>query len=354
MPRQSRLLSPLLSLSCLLLAHGAVRAADDLADTVCTTPGKPVDEQGYVTIGGIEQWVRIKGASCANPVLLLVHGGPGNPLTPYADNIYKAWEQDFTIVQWDQRGAGKTWERKPIDEDTPLTIDLLRDDGIAVTRYAAGRFGKRQVILMGGSWSSALGVHMAKGSPASYCAFVTTGQLVQGFAQRDSYDATLSQARAAGDKDAVEKLEKLGPPPWTDPRNPGILRRVTRKYEAMSTEPAPKSWWTPSPVYATPSYEKAYEAGEDYSWLQFVGMHGDGMASKLDLYKLGPDFAMPVYMVQGAQDLVTMPAQAKRYFDTIKAPRKEFVLVERTGHDPNVPMLAAQYRLLKERVGECK
>jgi pimeloyl-ACP methyl ester carboxylesterase len=341
----------------LALAHGAAQAAlppGTLSDSVCTNAGKPVDEQGYVTIGGIEQWVRIKGASCANPVLLLVHGGPGNPVTPYADTMYKDWEKDYTIVQWDQRGTGKTWQRKPLPEDAVLTVERLRDDGIEVARYAARRFAKKRVILMGGSWSSALGTYMAKASPAAFCAFVTTAQLVKGAGQPDSYAATLSQARAAGDKESVDKLEKLGVPPWTDPRSFGVMRRVMRKYEAMSTEPAPKAWWKPAPGYDTPEYEAAYEAGEDYSWLQYVGLHGDGMGSKIDLYKLGPKFDIPIYMVQGAQDLLTMPEPSKRYFDSIQAPDKEFVLVERTGHDPNLPMLAAQYRLLKEKVGACR
>jgi pimeloyl-ACP methyl ester carboxylesterase len=345
-----------LLVSCLALAH-AVQAAPGpgpIATATCTAPGKPVDEQGYVTIGGLEQWVRIKGASCANPVILLVHGGPGNPSTTYADNVYKDWEKDYTLVQWDQRGAGKTYERTPLADDVALTIERLRDDGVEMARYAARRFGRQQVILMGGSWSSALGVTMAKASPASFCAFLTTSQLVTGGMGRDSYDATLSQARAAGDKESVDKLERIGPPPWTEPRNPGILRRVMRKYEAMSTEPAPKAWWQPAGVYATPEYEAAYTAGEDYSWLQYVGLHGDGIASKLDLYKLGPKFDMPVYMVQGAQDLLTMPTPSKRYFDSIQAPRKEFVLVDRAGHDPNPPILAAQYRLLKDKVGACR
>ena len=358
MPRRPFLLSSLGAALAFMLAHApaqaAAPAADMLPDTVCTAAGTPIDEQGYVAIGGIQQWVRIKGASCANPVLLLIHGGPGNPMTPYADTIYKDWEQAYTIVQWDQRGAGKTYERQAPAEDEALTMERLRDDGVEVTRYAARRFGKRQMILMGGSWASALGVHMAKASPASYCAFIATGQLVRAFAEDDSYEAALSQARAGRDQDALDKLDKIGAPPWTDPRSPGILRRITRKYEAMSTEPAPKDWWKPGPTYTTPAYEAAYEAGEDYSWLQFVGLHGDGIASKLDLYKLGPDFAMPVYMVQGAQDLVTMPEQSKRYFDSINAPAKEFVLVERTGHDPNRLMLAAQYKFLKEKTGACR
>jgi len=317
-------------------------------------PGTPVDEKGYVRIGGIEQWVRIKGSSCTNPIVLIAHGGPGNPTTPWADNVYKAWEKEFTIVQWDQRGAGMTFARNPMKDEDPLVLEQLRDDGVEVARYAARRFGKQKVILMGGSWSSVLGIHMAKSNPAMFCGYVSSSQVVnEVLSQRGSYEATLALARAAKDADSIAKLEAIGPPPWTNPRNPGIIRRVMRKYEALSTEPAPKAWWVPSPEYATAKYDADYTAGEDYSWLQFVGLKGDGMSSKIDLYKLGPKFALPIYMVQGEQDLLTMPAPSRRYFDFIQAPHKEFVLVPRAGHDPNPPMVEAQYRLLK-KIGDCR
>jgi pimeloyl-ACP methyl ester carboxylesterase len=354
MPRIAHVLAALPFLLVQQSVHAQAPAFGPLPDTVCTTAGKPIDEKGWVRIGGIEQWVRIKGSSCANPIVLLVHGGPGNPTTPWADNVYKAWEKDFTIVQWDQRGAGMTFSRNPMKDEDPLVVEQLRDDGVEVARYAAKRLGKHKVILMGGSWSSFLGVTMAKSSPAMFCGYVSSSQVVgNAGSERRSYDATLALARAAGDADSMSKLTSIGPPPWTDPRNPGIVRRVMRKYEALSTEPAPKAWWTLSPEYATAKYDADYTAGEDYSWLQFVGRKGDGIASKIDLYKLGPKFDMPFYMVQGEQDLLTMPEPSRRYFDFIQAPRKEFVLVPRAGHDPNPPMVDTQYRMLKQ-IGDCR
>lgn len=325
-----------------------------LSETVCTTANKPVDEKGFVRIGGIEQWVRIKGSSCAKPIVVVVHGGPGNPNTPFADNLFQAWEKDFTIVQWDQRGAGMTYGRNPVTDDEPLVLERLRDDGVEVARYVAKRFSRQKVILMGGSWGSVLGVYMAKSNPEMFCAYVSSSQVVSRASEGASYDATMTLARAANDADSVAKLEALGPPPWTNPRNFGIMRRVIRKYEGLSTEPAPKTWWVYSPEYTTAKAEADYTAGEDYSWLQFVGMKGDGIESKIDLYKLGPKFRVPFYMVQGQEDLLTMPEPSKRYFDFIQAPRKKFVLVPRVGHDPNQPMLDAQYRLLRERIGNCR
>jgi pimeloyl-ACP methyl ester carboxylesterase len=153
----------------------------------------------------------------------------------------------------------------------------------------------------------------------------------------------------AGDGKTVAAIEALGTPPWTDPRAMGILRRATRVYEAKVTEPAPQAWWVRAPFYATPQMLADYESGEDFSWIQFVGMKGKGMLSTVDLARLGSDFAMPVFMIQGDQDLVTLPAVARAYFDSIRAPQKAWFPLPRTGHDPNPAMIAAQYQVLKSR-----
>ncbi len=354
MPKRSRTetLAPLVAAWVALSAAATwtqpALAGPGLLDTACRIPGKPVDESGYVAIGGIRQWVTIDGEDCANPVVLIVHGGPGNPNTPFAHALFGPWAKAFTVVQWDQRGSGKTYaESKPGDGEV-LTMARLTADGLDVARYAASRLGKRKVILMGGSWGSALAVHMAMAAPDLFHAYVGTAQLVN--YQSDvaaGYAKTVALARAAADADSLGKLEKLGPPPWTDPRAFGILRRVTRRYEALSTDPPPKGWFDFAPGYDTPAYAAAYEAGEDYSFLNFVGLAGDGMGPRIDLRKLGVRFAMPVYMLQGDDDLVTPPDVSRAYFDDLVAPRKEFLPLARTGHDPNRTMIDAQYAVLQ-------
>jgi pimeloyl-ACP methyl ester carboxylesterase len=340
-------------LALLLFAAGlsAAQPKDGMLNDACRTPGKAVDEAGLVRIGGIQQWLVIEGQDCANPVLLIVHGGPGNPNTPFAHNLFGNWTRDFTVVQWDQRGAGKTYAASKPGESDVLTMERLTQDGIEVARYAIQRLGKRKVILMGGSWGSALAVNMAMAAPDLFHGYVGTAQLVN--YQDDmsaSYAHTLKLAQTAGDADAVARLEKIGPPPWIDPHNFGILRRLTRKYEAMRTDPAPKGWFSFAPGYDTPEYEAAYEAGEDYSFLQFVGLAGDGMGPKIDLRKLGTHFAMPVYLLQGEEDLVTPREVSEVYFNSISAPAKAFLLLPRTGHDPNATMINAQFRVLTSRV----
>jgi pimeloyl-ACP methyl ester carboxylesterase len=317
----------------------------------CKAGQRQVNEEGYVKIGGIEQWVTVKGSDCGNPVLLIVHGGPGNPNSIFGQLPYVAWEKDFTIVQWDQRGAGRTFSRNPATAEGVLTIAGLANDGNEVAAFAAKHLNAKKVILFGGSWGSALSVHMAKSRPELFVAYLGTGQLVNGREnETDSYRKLMLLARAASDSKAIAALEAMGAPPWTNPRNPGQFRKISRGYEAKTTTPAPKGWFALAPAYESPKMQADYEAGEDYSWIQYVGMKGEGMHATLDLYKLGTDFKMPVFMVVGEQDLTTTPEVAKRYFDAISAPKKEYFLLPATGHDPNPALIEAQYNILKTRI----
>jgi pimeloyl-ACP methyl ester carboxylesterase len=334
--------------AALLLLHSTLAGAGVAPE--CAGQGK-LDEKGFVAIGGIEQWITIKGDSCANPVILVVHGGPGNPLSPNSDQLFGPWTGAFTIAQWDQRGAGMTYGRSPPPPGATLTLAQMSDDGAEVAAYLARRLGKKKVILWGSSWGSILGVHMAKAHPELFHAYLGTAQVVGSREnQAASYPKLLAMVRAADDKAALAVLEGVGAPPWTDPRSFGKVRRVIRQYEAKATTPPPPAWWRPAPEYATPKAQADYEAGEDYSFLNFVGMHGDGMFSKVDLRKLGMDFAIPMFFVHGAEDLLATPDVARRYFDGIRAPQKAMVVLERAGHDPNQAIMDAQYKLLRERI----
>ncbi len=314
-------------------------------------PGMKISEEGFVPIDGIQQWVTIRGADCANPVVLMVHGGPGNPSTPFAENLYGSWEKDFTLVQWDQRGSGKTFAQNPDTATRSLTMELMAKDGVEVAAYATHRLGKRQVILFGGSWGSALAVNMLKLKPELFSAYQGTSQLVEYRAnQSATYTRALELTRAAGDKQAVASLEALGAPPWENPRAFGIVRRITRRYEAKTTQPAPDAWWNFPSQYDTAAYKAAYTDGEDYSYMQLVGTKGDGMLSRIDLPALGTTFPMPIFIIQGKEDLLTMPSVTKAYFDSVKAPTKKYILLDKVGHDPNPLMVDAQFQVLKTQI----
>jgi pimeloyl-ACP methyl ester carboxylesterase len=192
---------------------------------------------------------------------------------------------------------------------------------------------------------------MLKLEPGLFSAYQGTSQMVEYRANQDAtYSRALQLTRAAGDAQAVASLERLGTPPWENPRAFGIVRRITRRYEAKTTQPAPDTWWNSPSPYDTATYKTAYNAGEDYSYMQFVGMKGDGMLSRIDLPALGTTFPMPVFIIQGKEDLLTMPSVTRAYFDRIKAPTKKYILLDKVGHDPNPLMVDAQFRVLKTQI----
>ncbi|WP_374346934.1 alpha/beta hydrolase [Chitinimonas sp.] len=313
--------------------------------------GRPLREQGYWSVGGIEQWLTIESANCNNPVLLFVHGGPGNPVSPFSHAMYGAWAKDFTLVQWDQRGAGKTFARNPHTADASLSLEQMSADGIEVAQLLQRHLGQRKIILTGSSWGSVLGIMMAKQRPDLFHAYIGVSQMVSASANESAaYTLTLAAATKAGDAKTVAALQEIGPPPRSSPRAFGILRRAIRAYERKVTIAAPAKWWNKEAQYATPAALAADEQGEEYSFMQFVGLKGDGMLSRIDLPALGTRFEIPIYLLQGQEDLLTPAVVTQPYFDSLEAPAKAMVMVPKAGHDPNPALLDAQWKVLKERV----
>lgn len=337
-------------LAALLLAAPIPASAQEELSVRACSPGSAIAEAGFVPIGGAEQWVTLRGADCGNPMILFLHGGPGNPMSPYSRTIFEAWERDFTIVQWDQRGSGRTYGRNPQLAEEELTVSRMVADGIELAARLTAISGQPKIVIVGTSWGSVLGAHMARLRPDLFHAYVGVSQLV-GYRgnQQATYARMVSLARAANDAQTLATLEQLGPPPWSNPRNFGIMRRAIRAYEGRSTIAGPDSWWVRSPEYATPARLEEYEAGEDHSYIQFVGLAGDGMFSGIDLRHAGNRFDIPFFLVHGAEDILTVPEVARDYFDSIYAPEKRFILLPRSGHDPNAAAMDAVYELLKER-----
>ena len=160
---------------------------------------RAIDEQGYVLIGGIDQRIAIQGDS-TKPAILYLHGGPGEAQSPFL-NTFAPWRHDFTVVNWDQRGAGKTFEKN--GEATPdVTLHRLTEDAVDVTRHALNRLGKRKLILVGQSFGAMLGLMVVRRAPELYYAFVGTGQFVNNELTM-KYREQWARAQAAATHDAA-------------------------------------------------------------------------------------------------------------------------------------------------------
>ena len=292
-----------------------------------------IDESMFVEVGGIEQWITIRGQDRANPVLLFLHGGPGEASNLIYYSQFIPWTKDFTVVQWDQRGAGKTFGATGESVRPTMTIECMTHDGIELTEYLLKHLNKNKIIVVGHSWGSILGIRMAQAHSELFYAFVGTGQVVN--VQRNivvNYRRTLERARTLGNAPAVQELQGIGPPPWRTPRALQVQGKWAQEFEGAS---ALTNGELAAALFA-PGYSLAdiyRESGSiEITLGQLVGDSLDGPMMKVDLETLRPDFAVPIFVIEGPDDYVTSPALAKDYVEWLTAPRKEFVMLETGGH----------------------
>src|SRR5579883_3063068 len=203
---------------------------------------KPIHEERFVSIGGIEQWITIHGTDSANPVLLVLHGGPGDALSPYANSLFPGWDKDFTMVEWDQRGAGRTYGKTGPSIESTMTIERMTKDGVEIAQYLTQHLGKRKLVLAGGSWGAILGMHMVHARPDLFYAFVAQSVVVNFKNELSvSYARVLEMAEAANDQKTITALNSIGPPLWkTLFPQWRIYRNAERAYQAkLATAPNP-------------------------------------------------------------------------------------------------------------------
>jgi pimeloyl-ACP methyl ester carboxylesterase len=312
---------------------GALMAGPQAAiATACRAPAEPIHEQAYVPIGGIDQWIEIMGASQSNPALLVLNGGPGSTWDPFSD-LFRDWEQHFTMVYWSQRGAGKTYRKTGPDIASTMTIERMVDDGIEVSEYLRRRLGKERIILLGHSWGTMLGVMMVQKRPELFSAYVGTGQITNVLEnERAGRREVLRRARAAGRADAVAELEGMGEPPYDDIQKLVAERKWAGVFDTPSDATFDAGWKNP----AWFSADDAKERGKAWMFSNLTvwgRQRMDGPFMAVDLTKTALSFRVPVILIQGSDDHITPTPLAVSYFDRISAPRKKMVLLPGGGHN---------------------
>jgi pimeloyl-ACP methyl ester carboxylesterase len=294
---------------------------------IITQPGGIREEQ-FVPIGGIEQWVTIRGQDRSSPVLLILHGGPGSPYTPF-NSWLGEWEHYFTVVQWDQRGGGKTFRKNGEAATGPLSFDKLASDGIELVEHLCAHLGHKKIILLGSSVGSFIGLLMIRHRPELFYAYVGTDQTGPGVPEA-SYALTIDAARRVGDKKGVAALRTMGdnPSAWTYQQ---YLRMNQIAIHASTSVPhMVNDLMLPALLFA-PDYKMsdilAVQTGMEYSASQlFAEM------KTFDFDALGYGFDLPFFVFQGEGDLITPAATAKAYIAHIQAPQKAFVPLQGAGH----------------------
>ncbi len=298
----------------------AIRNAEGPIDT-----GDGIAERGFVKIGGIEQWVTIRGDDQRNPAILILHGGLGDAQSQLA-YLYRSWEKSFTIVQWDQRGAGRTYGR--YGNATPdMTLERMIEDGAEVAEYARKRLNQRKLILLGHSWGSALGIYLLKRHPDLFCAYVGTGQVVSASGLLAAeYAYTLSRLTADRENSAVAELRKLGPPPYRTDAQEEVMRKWLNRYLAEGDKRyliSSIAIMLGNSRYSLRDFRELQTGHLSFSlpkmYLTWAGMNVE---------PLGYEMPVPFFIVDGREDRITPPQFAADYLEKIQAPRKAMFLID--------------------------
>ncbi len=287
-------------------------------------------ESRFVSIGGIEQWIGIRGEDRSNPVLLILHGGPGASCSIFTPRIC-TWEKHFTIVHWDQRGSGKTLRRTGKHGTSALTLDRLTCDGIEVAEYVRRYLQVSKVVLMGQSFGSAIALPMLKIRPDLFSAYVGTDQnigMVRG--RNEAHSATLKRLRSAGLNKGVSALERIGPNPsrwtaddyftnakWTMKSDPPACCRIMQLLKSSI-------WYSPD--------HTLIDIANFSRGMHFSLEHLLPDAVRFDAWTQSIHFEMPFFIFQGERDVLTSTALAEAYFRDVTAPVKGMTLIRDSGH----------------------
>ena len=294
-----------------------------------------IDEAKAVEIGGIRQWITVRGCDRRNPILLVLHGGPAAPDLPNRYLFEKPWTDYFIVVQWDQRGSGKTYELNEAEKIAPtMRTERMIQDTEELVAYLRATYHEKKIFALGHSWGTILGVNLAARRPDWLYAYIGVGQIINmREAERICYDWVLNTAHKAGEAQAVKELEAIAPYPEPDGTLPLEKINVERKWSVHFG----------GLTYGRQSYdfwENTEKISPDYSETDFKAIDA---GSAFSLPKLLPEMAAtdftkltrldcPVLIFAGRHDYTTPSEPVRRWFDQLEAPSKRWVWFENSAH----------------------
>lgn len=291
-----------------------------------------LDYQEIIDVNGDKQNIRVRGTDANNPVLLFLHGGPGM-CARHLNMQYNSALADYcTMVCWDQRNAGKNYKGK-----VKLTANMFVEDARAVVEYLCAKFNKDKIYVVGHSWGSLIGVQLVQKYPEHVAAYVGVGQLVDGYEnERLSHRFCLEEAEKLGDKKAVERLKNIVPEKGRYKTHADMVfeRDCLTRYggaDYMHRDGIIKSFLIP--LIKTPEYNFLdlfrYYNGAMYStdvlWDEVIECHF------LETVK---SLSVPVIITQGRHDYNTPFEIARRWYDALDAPEKQWYCFDNSAHSP--------------------
>src|SRR5690242_16631084 len=201
-------------------------------DRIHTPEG--IEELEQLDVNGSKQWISIRGLNRANPVLLVLHGGPGSALMGMTWAYQKAWEDFFTVVNWEQRGVGKNFSVADSARfGATLSPEQLAEDAAVVAQHIRRKLGARKLVVMGFSYGTSIGPRLVQLHPDWFSAYVGVGQMSNEDNEKIIYDEVLRRARERDDTAVVRQLVSIAPYPPANRRPTYRELNMIRRYTAL-------------------------------------------------------------------------------------------------------------------------
>jgi pimeloyl-ACP methyl ester carboxylesterase len=305
--------------------------------TTAITTENGISSLEEITLGDVKQWIFIRGTDQSNPVLLFLHGGPGAPICGIssARSFDAELINRFTIVHWDQRGTGKSY-----DPDIPvesMTYDRLVADCNELIDSLRHRFNTKKVFLVGHSAGSIIGLKTAHQYPDKLYAYVGVGQIINEYERQQIwYNFGLEEAEKAGDTNTHHDITEIGPPPFERLEQVNQMEGYISKYGGVIHEHSMQLMLAmmlrsfTSPEYSLPEAFNTFVfmKGREFT---MQAMWED--IQKVDLTQEIQSIQVPLYFFEGRYDMVTPLEPVTTFYNAVTDERgKTLIMFEHSAH----------------------
>jgi pimeloyl-ACP methyl ester carboxylesterase len=299
-----------------------------------------IDALERVQLGGITQWIRVRGADATNPVLLLMQQGPGLPIINDARRLESllGLEKAFTVIYWDQRGTGLSSPslRKNLNR-FEISVTRMVDDTVTLLELLRDRFGGKTFVA-GFSFGATFAAYAAVQRPELVAALVAASMDIDvPAAENNAYAFAVDGARQRGKRRAICQLEAIGPPPHTTVKQFTTRARWVANFGGVATNANFSSMLRELVLSLVRSPD--YSVADVIRTLRGMGASEAALLPQLattDLVRTMPRLEVPLVMAQGRLDQVAPGEAAQRFHDSLIAPSKQLVWFESSAHTPHL------------------
>ncbi len=299
-----------------------------------------IDTLEPIQLGGITQWIRIRGVDASNPVLLLMQQGPGLPIINEARRLEQllGLEKSFTVVYWDQRGTGlSSPSLRRASNRLEISVARMVDDTVTLLELLHGRFGGKTFVA-GFSFGATFAAQAAVRRPELVAALVAAAMDIDmPMAEKNAYAFALKAAHRRGNRRAIRQLEAIGPPPHTTAKQFTTRARWVANFGGLTTGANFNS--LNRALLASLVLSPDYPAAAVIRTVRGISASQAALLPRLattDLVGTMPRMEVPIVMAQGRLDQVAPGEAAQRFHDSLSAPAKQLVWFERSAHTPHL------------------